>query len=95
MSVIGPSVRWRGTVLAGAGGSPAILHDDWSLSSEDGEIYARVFKSRTDSERYFGAICIGRPSVSGDIHLNALPSRKMAMRACERRLEVIAQMLTQ
>lgn len=95
MRDIGPSVRWRGTVLAGTGGAPAILHDDWSLASEDGEVYARVFRSRTGSERYFGAVCIGRPSVAGDIHLNALPSRKMAMLACEKRLEIIARVLTQ
>jgi hypothetical protein len=93
MSNNNQTVRWRATVIAGPTGHPTVVLDDWSLSTEDGEILARVFKSRTHSSRYLGAVCLGRASITGDIILSSLPSRAMAMKACEGRLATIAKML--
>lgn len=95
MNVIDRTVRWRGTVLAGAAGTAMILQDDWSLSTEDGAVLARVFKSRSDAGRYFGTVCLGRASVAGDIRFASLPTREKAMQACENRIATIARILGQ
>lgn len=87
------SLRWRGTISARSPGLPMVYHDDWSLSTEDGETYARVFRSRTNSDLYFAAICLGRASVTSDITFGRLPSRALAMEACEQRLTLLAHIL--
>jgi hypothetical protein len=93
MNGVNETVRWRGTVLAGPAGPAAILQDDWSLSTEDGAVLARVFRSKNKTGRYFGTVCLGRASLAGDIRLNSLPTREMAMEACEDRIATIARIL--
>jgi hypothetical protein len=94
MDGVNETVRWRGTVLAGTAGSASILQDDWSLATDDGAVLARVFRSPTETSRYFGSVCLGRASVAGDIRLTPLPSREMAMEACEERIATIAKILS-
>lgn len=96
MNGVNQTVRWRGTVLAGTAGPAAILQDDWSLSTDDGAILARVFKSRTEAGRYFGTVCLGRSSIAGDMSSRScLPTREKAMEACENRIATIAKILAQ
>lgn len=95
MNGVNQSVRWRGTVLAGTAGPAIILQDDWSLSTEDGAVLARVFKSRTQAGCYFGTVCLGRSSVAGDIDRSSLPTREKAMEACEHRIATIAKIIGQ
>lgn len=87
------SVRWRATIIAGAAGRPTVLRDDWCLSTSDGEILARVFKSKAATDQYLGAVCVGRASVSAHIHASGLPTRRSAMQACENRLATIVKLL--
>lgn len=94
MNGVNQAVRWRGTVLAGTAGPAAIVQDDWCLATADGAVLARVFRSRTEKGRYFGTICLGRASVAGDIRLTPLPTREMAMAACENRITTIAKILS-
>jgi hypothetical protein len=87
------SLRWSGTILVGPAGVPAIARDDWSLLTENGEVLARVFRSKTKSSKYYGAVCLGQGSVTVDSNLRSLPSRRMAMKACEDRLAIMANLI--
>jgi hypothetical protein len=87
------SLRWSGTILVGPAGVPAVARDDWSLLTENGDVLARVFRSRTKSNKYYGAVCLGRDSVTANADLRSLPSRRMAMKACENRLAIMANVI--
>ena len=92
MQLYGQSLRWRGTISLRVDGAPTIRPDDWSLSTEEGETFARVFRTR-DSENYFAAVVLGKLSVVNDLQPGRLPTRDQAMIACERRLAAMAEAL--
>ena len=81
--------RWRSAILTQKFGAPVTLIDDWVLSTREGEVLARVTKSKTNSARYIPYIYVaGEPTHACSI-LEGVISRDAAMDICEQRIGAI------
>ena len=88
------NVRWRSSILTQKFGAPVTLVDDWVLSTHEGEILARVTKSKTNGARYIPYIYVaGEPTHACSI-LEGVISRDAAMDICEQRISEIVSELS-
>jgi hypothetical protein len=88
------SVRWRSSILTKKFGAPVTLVDDWVLSTHEGEILARVTKSKTNTARYISYIYVaGEPTHACSITEGVI-SRDAAMDICEQRIGQIVSELS-
>lgn len=88
------SVRWRSSILTKKFGAPVTLVDDWVLSTHEGEILARVTKSKTNTARYIPYIYVaGEPTHACSI-MEGVISRDAAMDICEQRIGQIVSELS-
>mgnify|MGYP006275275159 CR=1 FL=1 len=72
-------MRWRNTITASVSGAPSVIDDDWCLSSDDGQVFARVFKSKTTCGGYYAAVSLGTQAFPSGLSPRKIPSREIAM----------------
>ncbi len=85
--------RWRSAILTQKFGAPVTFVDDWVLSTREGEILARVTKSKTSYARYIPYIYVaGEPTHACSI-MEGVISRDAAMDICEQRIgEIVSEL---
>ena len=88
------SVRWRSSILTKKFGAPVTLVDDWVLSTHEGEILARVTKSKTNTARYIPYIYVAGEPIHACSIMEGVISRDAAMDICEQRIGQIVSELS-
>jgi hypothetical protein len=88
--------RWKSTVLARLDGSIIVPADDWSLTCSDGEVFARVYRARAESDSasaWKWTVLLGSGTDHTEVGCGAAQTRAGAIRACEERIALVVRVL--
>ena len=88
--------RWKSTVLARFDGSIIVPADDWSLTCGDGEVFARVYRARSEGDVaavWKWTVLLGSGSDHTEVGCGAAQTRAGAIRACEERITLVVRVL--
>lgn len=88
--------RWKSTVLARLDGSIIVPANDWSLTCEDGHVFARVFRVRVGADETAGwkwSVILGSGIDHAEVGSGVAQSRAAAIRACEERIVLVERVL--
>lgn len=88
--------RWKSTVLARLDGSIIVPADDWSLTCVDGDVFARVYRARSEcgsASLWKWSVLLGSGSDHTEVGFGAAQTRTAAIRACEERITLVLRVL--